>query len=194
MTLTVSTLLEMARFTVQNPREGARMVMRADVPMAGRWLALALMAVLSSIMTHLSIALLPPEGRAAMQQAVAGPLPTALLQGALLLVTVHGVYWVGRWRGGKGSFADALILMIWLQFILLILQVIQIAAQLVLPPLADIIGYVSLALFMWMLTAFITTLHGFQSMATVFFGIIGVLLVAGFVLAFVMLPFVDLGV
>jgi hypothetical protein len=190
MDLTLSTLLQMARFTVQSPREGARMVMKANLPMAARWSALALMAVVSSVLAHLSIRLMPAASQIEMGSVMSSPISTAILQGGLMLASVYAIFWVGRWRGGTGSFADALILMVWLQFILLILQVIQIAVQIILPPLTDLIGFVSIGLFLWLISNFIAELHGFRSVLMTFLGVLATLFVAGFVLSFALLALI----
>ncbi len=187
MDLTLSTLLQLARFTVQSPREGARMVMRADLPMPARWVALALMAVVSSVVAHLSMRLMPLESQAQMGGMMASPISTAILQAGLMLISVHAVYQIGRWRGGKGSFADALILMGWLQFILLILQLVQIAAQIILPPLSNLIGFASIGIFLWLISSFIAELHGFPSVFKTMVGVLATLFAAGFVLSFLLL-------
>lgn len=189
MDLSLSTLLSMARFTVQNPREGARMVMGANLPMAARWVALALMAVISAILAHLAFALMPGEVREAMAGAMASPLTSAVMQGALMLAAVFVIHWVGRWRGGTGTFEDALILMIWLQFILLILQVVQIVTQVLIPPASVLVGYVSVGIFMWLLSNFVAELHGFKSVLMTFLGVLLTLLAVGFILALVLMPF-----
>lgn len=190
MDLTLSNLLQMARFTVQSPREGARMVMKANLPMPARWSALALMAVVSSFLAHLSIRLMPVASQVEMGSVMTSPISTAILQGLLMLASVYAIFWVGRWRGGMGSFADALILMVWLQFILLILQVIQIAVQIILPPLTDLIGFVSIGLFLWLISNFIAELHGFRSVFMTFLGVLATLFVAGFVLSFALLALI----
>ena len=194
MTLTLSHLLSLARYTVQSPRDGARMVMQANLPMPFRWAALALMAVASSLMAHLSFGLMPAEMQAQMGGAMASPFRTAVLQAALMLGSVYAIHWIGRWRNGKGSFEDALILMVWLQFILLILQVVQIAVQLVMPPLSDLIGILSVAVFLWLLSNFIAELHGFSSVGMTFLGVLATLLALGFGLAILMVPFMGAGV
>jgi hypothetical protein len=194
MDLSLSALLQLARFTVQSPREGARMVMQADLPMPARWVALALMAVVSSLMAHLSMRLMPMDAQAQMGGMMASPIQTALLQAALMLVSVHAVYHIGRWRGGRGSFADALILMGWLQFLLLILQVLQIVTQIILPPLSNLIGYVSIGIFLWLISNFIAELHGFPSVFKTMLGVIGTLFAAGFILSLLLLAFIGGGV
>ena len=49
MDLSLQSLIALARYTVQNPREGARMVMQANVPVPARWMAFAVMAILSAV-------------------------------------------------------------------------------------------------------------------------------------------------
>lgn len=194
MDLSLSALLAAVRFTVQNPREGARMVMRANVPVPARWIALAIMAILSAVLAHVSFGMMPPEMRAQMGTAMASPFRTAIFQAALMLIATHAIVWIGRWRGGIGTFNDALILMVWLQFILLILQVLQIAFQVLLRPMAEVVGYLSVAVFIWLLSNFIAEVHGFKSVGKTFIGVMVTMLAMGFVLALVMLPFMDTGV
>lgn len=190
MNLTLANLLQMARFTVQSPREGARMVMALNVPVEARWVALALMAVGSAMLTALSLALLPPEVMALAGPQLPRPLVSAGLQLCALVVAVHATYRIGKWRGGHGSFADALLLIVWLQFILLILQAAQLLAQVLLPPLSDLIGLAGIALFFWLMTNFVAELHGFQSLLSVFLGILATTFLFGLVLAMLLLPFV----
>ncbi len=194
MELSLRNLLMMARFTVQRPRDGARMVMASGIPMPARWLALVLMAVVSSVLAHLAFGLMPAETRASMEEAMSSPIGTALLQFVLMVISVQAVFWVGRWRGGKGTFADAMLLMVWLQFILVVLQVIQIVVQVLLPPVADVIGLASVGLFMWLISNFVAELHGFASVGKTFLGVLATLLVAGFALAVLMLSVYGAGV
>jgi len=189
MTITLQSLFSLARFTVQNPREGARMVMQADVPVAGRWIALALMAILSAVLAHLSIGMMPAEIRGEMGNAIASPFRTAVLQGGLMLLAAHAIVWIGRWRGGIGTFDDVLILMVWLQFILLILQVVQIVVQLLLPPLAQVVGFASIAIFLWLISNFVAEVHKFKSVPMTFLGVILAMFAMGFVMALVLMFF-----
>lgn len=189
MDLSLSNLLSLARFTVQSPREGAQMVMRANLPMSARWAALALMAIVSAILAHLAFALMPAEVQQAMDGAMNSPVTSAIMQGVLMLGAVFVIHYVGRWREGTGQFEDALILMVWLQFILLILQVVQIVVQVILPTASALVGYASVAIFLWLLSNFVAELHGFKSVGMTFLGILVTLLAIGFVLALFLMPF-----
>lgn len=194
MDLSLQSLLSMARFTVQNPREGARMVMQVSMPMSARWAGFALMAVMSSVLAHVSFGLLPAESQAQMGNAMASPFRTVILQGALMLVAAHAIVWVGRWRGGVGTFENVLILMVWLQFILLILQAFQIAVQILVPPLADILGFASVGIFLWLLSNFVAEVHKFESVGKAFAGIMITMFAMGLLLAIAITPFIDTGV
>jgi hypothetical protein len=187
MDMTVANLSALVRLTLQAPREGARRIMALDLPISARWLALVLVAVGSAIGTHVSIALMPPEQREMMLSLIASPLRTALLQAGIWAVIAGLIASGGRMRGGTGSFPDALILVVWLQFILLCLQLVQVVAGIVLPILADLIGLAGLGLLVWLLTNFVAELHGFRSLVAVFAGLVagafGMVLVAAILLS-----------
>lgn len=175
MDVSVTAVLELARFSVQSPRTAARQILAMAIPDTARWLLFLLVISASAVLTHIGFDLLPQNDRAFMETAMSSPLRTAILQAGFLLVAVVAVHRVGRWQGGTGSFADSLLLVGWLQFILLCLQITQIIALLILPPVAEIIGVIGLVLSFWLLTQFVLELHGFQSAWKVFLSILGVL-------------------
>ena len=74
------------------------------------------------------------------------------------------------------------LLIAWLQFIMVCIQVVQTALMLIVPPFASLLGIAGLVLFMWLLTNFIAVIHGFRSLGQVFV----MILVSLFVLAFVL--------
>ena len=180
MELSLSYLLAMTRETLRNPRGGARAIMALDLPRGARWVAFFLMVVISALLTHASFALLPAETQAMMGEVMARPIRTAQLQAGILLFTVIGVHRIGRLFGGHGRFEDALIVMVWLQFVMLCLQVVQLAVQILMPPFADLVGLMGLALFMWLLVNFVAELHGFKSLIRVFLGTVVAICVFGF--------------
>ena len=183
MDLTLPGLLRLARETIQDPKGGARRIMALDAPMGARWSALALMAVASALLTHASFALAPPATRDFFATAMASPLRTAVLQGAAMVLGVMAIHRIGVARGGRGALPEAISLMAWLQFILLVLQVAQLVAQVILPPLAEIIGVLGIGLFFYLLTNFVAELHGFRSLASTFMGILATMILIAFVLA-----------
>ena len=186
MDLTLPNILALVRLTLQNPRQGADRIMALDLPMNGRWLALILVAAVSAIGTHLSIALMPAEQRDMMLALIASPVRTALLQAGIWAVMAGAIAAGGRMRGGTGTFPDALILMVWLQFILLCVQLVQVLAGVMLPVLADLIGLAGLGLLLWLLTNFVAELHGFRSLIAVFAGLVAGAFAFTFVAAFLL--------
>ena len=189
MEASLATLLSLARLTLHNPREGAARVLALALPIPARWAALALMAVLSTLLIHLTFAMQPADILGFFGEALTSPLRMAMLQAVFMLVSVVAIYQIGRWRGGRGRFEDALILVVWLQFLLLGLQTAQLLVSLVLPLLADLIGLATLALFFWWLTNFVAELHGFKSLVLVFVGVLVTLVFMVLVLAFVLAIF-----
>ena len=183
MDLTIAGLLSMARDTVSAPRDGARRGLALGLPVHVAWNALALMAVGSALLTHLSYLLSPPPKQDFFAQAMSSPFRTFVLQGAVMAAGAWAMFAAGTARGGTGSLSGAISLVAWLQFVLLLLQVAQLVAQVILPPLAGIIGFAGVVLFFWLLTAFVMELHGFRSALVTLLGIVAVMFLLGLVAA-----------
>ena len=183
MDLSLASLIAETQLTLRDPRNAARRMMALNLPMAARWLALGIMSIGSAMLTHVSLALIPLGDRDPVIDFMSNPITTALLQGVTLVVLVGVVFWVGRLRGGKGSFADALVVMTWLQFVMLCLQLVQLLVLLALPPVAGLVNLAAFALFLWLLTNFVAELHGFRSLITVFGGIILSIIAVGFLIS-----------
>jgi hypothetical protein len=166
---TLGTLLRLARDTVSNPREGAATVLSFAPARQALWLMFALVVVISLILGEI-VALLtdfPTDGpmTSPFQQS---PMMMGLVQAAFLFLTIHAVHRIGRFFGGTGSLEESALLVIWLQFIFICIQVVQIAALVVIPPVAGLITILAIALFFWLLVNFIAVLHGFTSLGLVF--------------------------
>lgn len=177
MDTSFAALMGLVRETVSDPRAGARRMIMARPPMAARWLALALVAVLSVLLSQLTQWVTPGA-----PGLLGGPVPWLVLQVVVLLIMVMATYHVGRWMGGQGNFPDALLLVAFVQVILLLVQVAQVAAMLILPPLAGLLTFVGFGLFLWVLTGFVAELHGFRSTLSV----LGMIVATGFGVAFLM--------
>ncbi len=159
-------LLELAALTVRSPREGAAEVLRVAPDRSALWLAFSLMVVASLMMGEVVSMLVPPvEAGPLMDQS---PIVLGLLQGALLFVTVFAITYFGRLCGGTGAFDGALALVTWLQFVLLLVQLVQLGLLLVAPLVAAMISILAVGLFFWLLVNFIAVLHDFASTGMVF--------------------------
>ena len=91
--------------------------------------------------------------------------------------------------GGEGRFEDALLLTIWIEVVLLVVQLGQVVLSFVSPQLAGIVGLAAIVLFLWLTVRFTKTLHGFDSAFKVFLGLIGTAFVVGFALSFLAAAF-----
>lgn len=174
-------ILRMVGRTIRSPREGAEEVLALGVPKEALWTIFALVIVLSVILTQITAMIVGVANDPAAPVFFTSPVASGLIQIVLLTMMVAAVQAVGRAFGGTGQFPEALLLVTWLQFIMVCLQVAQTLALIILPPLAQIIGMISLVLFLWLLTNFVAVLHGFRSLAQVFV----MILVSAFGFAFV---------
>lgn len=192
MSIDMKTLMIAARDTVQHPRAGARAVIDMGLPFPIGALALVLMAVLSAAMAAVMYVAFPlPADDAAPQMAVleqilTNPLQLALVQTVILSVGAFLMFRIGRGFGGAGGLADAVALLAWLEFILLLLQVAQTLTMAFSPPLSQAIGLFGFVLFLWLLSNFTAELHGFSSVFTTFLGIVGAVIALSFSAAVVL--------
>ena len=165
---------------IAQPRAFARSVIAWDPPMPVRWQVFVLSTVIASVMTTFAYAIspnVPPEPGAM------GPLVSAVAELGINLLTVVLVQGVGQLFGGKGRFADALLLVAAMQFLLLPVQFLLCAAVVALPVLfLPLIG-VAVVLTFWLLSHFIAELHGFDSAGRVFGVVVGLMVLVSLALA-----------
>jgi hypothetical protein len=181
MDTSMAALWDLVRETVTDPRGAARRIIAARVPMRARWLALALVVVLSVLLGQITLRLLlAPSGM--MGAVLSGPASSILLQAGVLILMAIAAHQVGRWMGGYGTFPDAMLLIACLQGVMVLVQAVQIVALLLLPPLAGIVSLLGFVAFLWILTGFVAELHGFRSMLAV----LGMVVVTAFGVAFLL--------
>jgi len=161
---TLGILLRLVRDTVLDPREGAATVLAFAPPRQALWLMFALVIVLTIMMVQLGELMVAPlpDGDVLLPGIQLG-----MIQAVILFVVMHAIHHIGRIFGGTGQFAESMLLVIWLQFIMLCLQVVQFVALILAPPLALVVTLMAVGLVFWLLVNFIATLHGFQSLGRV---------------------------
>ncbi|WP_282603728.1 Yip1 family protein [Paracoccus sp. PARArs4] len=176
----------LVRTTFRDPDAAARQLMGLDLPMQARWMALVLAVSVSALMAFLVSSIFPaPEGaEAPMLSVVRQPLMLAAMQMAAIVMGAGLMAGVGRIFGGRGTFPDALILTVWIEVLLLIVQAAQVVLSLAVPPLASIAGIMAIALFLWLTVQFTKALHGFTSGPKVLLVMFVTLIAMGTVLSF----------
>lgn len=172
------------RLTFRDPETAARTLIAAGWPVSARWMALVAAVSISALLATASARMFPlPEGEVAVLPLTVQPMAMAGMQLAAIVLAAGLMTAVGRMFGGQGRFEDALILTVWIEVVLLIVQLVQIVAALALPSLAGMLGVMAVALFLWLTVQFTKALHGFRSTPKVFLGLIATAFLAGFALS-----------
>jgi len=177
-------LFGMALQTVPEPRKVAREIQALQVPRAVLWQVLALLLVAATFLGVLASILFPVDPEVA-ESFVADPIATGIAQAVLAVGMVFAIYWIGGKLGGTGSFDQALLSVIWLQFVLLVIELGIVFLGVFAPGMALLLWVMGLVMTFWILSHFIAEMHGFRSAGAVFLGILLVLLVLAVVLSIV---------
>jgi len=167
--------------TLRDPRGTAARITAEKLPTPVLWTMLATVVAVSVVLGQGSLMLVAGDP-VTDNPYLANPLVMWGLQCGLLFVMVHAIHRIGRAMGGVGVFEDTLALVVWLQFVMACLQLVQTAALFILPPLADLIGIVGLVIFLWLLTHFTAAAHGFTQLGPVFL----MILISAFGITFVL--------
>lgn len=169
----------------RDPQGAARALMEQGWPVQARWMALMAAVSISAMLAWLAGALFGTPAAEGGQAVMLGqqPMVLAVMQMGAIVVAAGLMAGVGRMFGGHGRFEDALLLTVWIEVLLLLVQVVQLVLSLVLPSVAGLLGIAAMVLFLWLTVHFTKALHGFQSTPKVALGLIGTAIAAGFVLS-----------
>jgi len=180
------------RLTLQDPRQGLRAVLSLPLTASERLGLMVTMAILNVLSAEALALNLPEVPDPAMALILDRPLLFALLQLVGLFVIAGLVHGIGRLFGGQGDAAGAQVAVLWLHVLFLILQLAQVVAMAVAPPLVMVLSLATLVAALWFFPHFVAELHGFRSVGTTFLGILGtvlaLLVVLSVALAFVAGP------
>jgi hypothetical protein len=153
--------------SIVRPRVAARRVLAADVPRDELLLAAVLVSCLGVVLGFFAV-LMSPEAVDMVSAAVIGnPILGAGAQLAVMAVAVFLTVRIGRLFGGKGDLRGALALVVWLNAMMVLIQVVQLVALALLPPVAALLAIVTVFWALWAYANFIAELHGFQNPAIV---------------------------
>ncbi|GGF64366.1 YIP1 family protein [Paracoccus acridae] len=171
----------------RDPNAAAHALMGQGWPIQARWMALLAAVSLSALLASLAAMLFSTPAPDGTQVVILShqPMVLALMQFGAIVMAAGLMSSVGRMFGGHGRFEDALLLTVWIEVLLLVVQAAQLVVSLVLPGVAGMLGLAALVLFLWLTVQFTKALHGFRSSAKVALGLIGTAFVAGFVLSLI---------
>jgi len=186
-------LLSMIVLTVRDPAKAANWVLKGGIPRTQTWALFLLASAMSGFFAQIGLLLTPIEP---IEGAVMpnGFMMAFMVAGSILILTA-AITWIGRAFGGKGTAGEVMLLVTWMQFVMIALQIVQIIVGILSSEIAMLLAWFGVGVMLWMMTHFVTVVHGFGSPAQVFVGIIGsaIGLALGLSILIVMIGFVPQG-
>ncbi|MFC3616503.1 Yip1 family protein [Lutimaribacter marinistellae] len=173
--------------TVTDPASAARQIMAMEFPREVLWLALALAVVLNTtIQAAINVVFPPVDG---MLPGVGTGLGAyAAIVGGGLILTIISLHRVGRWMGGQGTFNEVMALMVWMQFLRVVVQAASFVLLLTVPILSALLALAAALLGLYIFLHFIDQAHRLGSI----WRAAGVLIVSVFAIAFVLFVLLSL--
>ena len=171
MQFTPGYLFGMALQTVPEPRKVARDLFDLGLSRETLWTALLLMVVLATGLSVIADVLFPIDAQL-MGPVLSNPILLGVVEGAFMFALSTAIYVIGRLMGGQGSLENAIMTVVWMEFIFLGLQVLTVILSLIAPAMAALLIFASVFLFFWVLSHFTAENHGFQSIGLVFTSIL----------------------
>lgn len=171
---------ELAIETLVRPRAAARRVLALDLPAAALVQAAAAVACIGLVLGFAALRLGGGEADALSEAVLSSPFIGALAQFGMMALIAMLTYRIGRLFGGRGDFWGAVTAVVWLSAVTLGIQVAQLVALALVPPLAGLIAIATLLWLLWAFANFVAELHGFESPLVV----VGVVVLTTVVLVF----------
>lgn len=166
--------------TFRAPKDLARRLIAMNLPMQARLIALGAVVAASAALGTLAEILFAFITKIDLG-AVGSPLPMAVVQGVLILYGAFAMVLVGGVFGGRGRYADALLLMVWIEFVLMVAQIAQVLIMVFFPLTSVVVSLAVVGLLFWLLVQFTAALHGFTEMVPVAFGVIATFFVSALI-------------
>ena len=161
MTLTPS-LKDLALLTVQDPAEAARQLMAIQLDRGTLWTAVFLVAVLNTLLAGLNNVLMP--NTTPIPGLFDVPAVYFFFVSGGLVLTILTLFWVGRAFGGEGSMEDIMVVVVWLQFMRVLVQATALVLLLTIPMLSILLILVAASVGIWILVHFVDQAHRFESL------------------------------
>lgn len=182
----LETLKALTRLTFSNPREAVSVLLKSRLEQTQLLQFATIIVALGVILSWIFARIEPGPANPMIDALTGNPVLFAVVQYALLMISVLAIFMVGRLFGGTGSFDQSLLVSIWLQFYMLLWQVALFAVALIVPVLAQSLNMAILFYLLWLMANFIASLHGFKSILKVFAGIIATSFAVSFLVVFLL--------
>ena len=172
MTVLVARLLwALTLLTLLDPRGAARKVIEFGVSAKAFWMLLALISVSTSMFVSAVLNVLPLPGGEfaemfmAVRQSPAyhAPILYAFLNYIQALLWVFALTLCGQWFGGRGTSAEVVAIVVWMQMIWIFMTLVLTVVFLALPLLAMVMFTAFFFWSLWMIVASTDAAHEFDS-------------------------------
>ncbi|MBZ4022909.1 hypothetical protein CKO11_10605 [Rhodobacter sp. TJ_12] len=172
--MSLALYLSLVRQSLTDPPEAARRVIALLDSAKARWLALAAVVTAGAALGTFGELLFSLVTGVDLGPS-ASPVRLGLIQGALMIYAAAAMAVFGRQVGGKGDFAGAFALVVWIQAIMVGAQLVQIVVMTIFPLIGVLMTLTLFVLMIWLLVQFTAALHGFESLMWTSVGVLAVL-------------------
>lgn len=167
------------------PQLSLRRILNLGLGSGDLWLGAALASVLSVVLLYGGLLLSGP-GQSDLVWMLPQPFLVAAFQLGLTALMALLTYRLGAIAGGRGGFEASLTAMVWLQLLMVAVQLAQVVVSALIPPLGGLIGLAGIGLFLWLLTRFVAEVHGFRNLAMVFGAVLLTMVAAALVIGVIL--------
>lgn len=181
--MTFDDLKELVIISLREPAMALDRLRMMAPDMSTRWMALLLAVSLSTLLAGFARLLFPVDVENPVSQLIAQPLMLASVQFVGMVIAAVLMTLVGRAFRGHGVFADALLVVAWIEIMLVAVQAVQVVLALIFPISAVLMSLVAFGMLIYLTLQFTKALHGFQNTFLVLLGFVGSVLLFAMVLS-----------
>ena len=160
--MTLNDLPALAMDTLRDPRATAERLIALDLGLPTLWTALALGAVLNTMLFSVNMMMFPTTFP--LPGLFSNPILYAMGMAGGMVITMHLLTWVGGMMGGQGRLADVTVVLVWLQYMRLAAQAVLLVMTMLVPALALMATLVVAFYSLWLLLNFLDVAHRLGSL------------------------------
>ncbi len=161
--ITAADLRALIITSVTDPATAARQILSLSLGRDVLWLSLLLAVVLNTLVLMVSN-LLAPSAQDLVPAILLSPVVYAAMLCVVLLATVFSIQKAGQSMGGTGRFYDVMALIVWLQYLRVLVNIAVLVLLQVLPALSVLLGMAASIVGLYILLHFINQAHALGSL------------------------------
>jgi hypothetical protein len=160
--MTWQELQRLAITSLKDPADAARTLLAMQLPTRVLWDLLVLVAIGNTILFYFSNLFFP--GPSPLLAMFTAPFVYFLVVSGGLALMAVSICWTGRFMGGKGTLADILVLIVWMQMLRLLVQAVVLVLMFVMPVLSALLVLAVALVGIYVLLHFINQAHRYGSL------------------------------